>query len=115
MLRYTFTDAISMPLSAAEKQRRYRARRDQDPERRAKYLEWERKKWKRDREQGKKKSIHECSQREQRLQRRKWRQAQAKSRAAKKAVSVALSSVATPPVSPEQANQEEAGPSRSEQ
>ena len=103
-----------MPLSAAEKQRRYRARRDKDPERRAKYLEWEKKKWRKDIEQGRKKSIHECSEKAQRLQRRKWKQAQAKSRAAKKAVSVAVSSISTPPVSPEslQANQEEAGPSR---
>lgn len=111
---YTFTDYVSMPLSAAEKQRRYRARRDADPERRAKYLEWEKQKWRKDREnQGKKKTIEECSNREKRFQRRKWKAAQAKCRAAKKAASVLMS---TPPASPEsqQPDQQGAGPSRSE-
>lgn len=102
-----------MPLSAAEKQRRYRARRDQDPERRAKYLSWEKEKWRKDKEQGKKKSIKECSEREKRCQRRKWRIAQAKSRAAKKAVEVVVSSLSTPPLS-KTPNQQEAGPSRLE-
>ncbi|XP_062394767.1 uncharacterized protein LOC134082795 isoform X1 [Sardina pilchardus] len=69
------------PLSAAEKQRRYRARRDANPERRANYLEWERRKWKRDRELGKKKLVHECSVSEQRTIRGRWKLAKAKSRA----------------------------------
>ena len=34
----TLTDVSREPLSAAERQRRYRARRDADPKRRAKYL-----------------------------------------------------------------------------
>ena len=47
------------------------------------------------------KTIHECSERQRRSQRRKWREAQAKSRAAKKAASVAINSLFTTPVSPE--------------
>lgn len=44
-----------MPLSAAEKQRRYRERRDNDPLRRAEYLEKERRKYRADLASGKKK------------------------------------------------------------
>lgn len=66
-----------MALSAAEKHKCYSARRDADPERRVKYLQSEKKKWRRDREQGKKKTVHELSERKQRLQRRKWQVAQA--------------------------------------
>ncbi|XP_041963903.1 uncharacterized protein LOC121721223 isoform X3 [Alosa sapidissima] len=85
------------PLSAAEKQRRYRARRDTNPERRAKYLEYERRKWKRDRELGKKKLVHECNVSEQMAIRRRWKLAKAKSRAAKDATAI----LSPPPVSPE--------------
>lgn len=55
-LLYTSTVVSNMPLTVAEMQRRYRARRDQDPERKEQYLLWEKKKYKRDREQGKKKA-----------------------------------------------------------
>ncbi|XP_048117714.1 uncharacterized protein LOC125306410 isoform X2 [Alosa alosa] len=85
------------PLSAAEKQRRYRARRDTNPERRAKYLEYERRKWKRDRELGKKKLVHECNVSEQMAIRSRWKLAKAKSRAAKDATAI----LSPPPVSPE--------------
>ncbi len=61
------------PLSAAERQRRYRARRDADPERRQKYLESEHQRWKRDVEQGKKKKISDLSERGKRQLRKKWR------------------------------------------
>lgn len=37
-----------MPLSAAEKQRRYKERRDNDPLRRAEYLEKEKRKYRAD-------------------------------------------------------------------
>ncbi|KAK0139481.1 hypothetical protein N1851_023799 [Merluccius polli] len=91
-----------MPLTAAEKQRRYRARRDQDQERREQYILWEKEKYKRDREQGKKKSIEECNEAEKVLRRRRWRADQAKTSAARKATAAAVNSLYTPPESPEQ-------------
>ncbi len=48
-----YFDFVRMPLSAAEKQRRYRQRRDADPERREAYLGKERAKWRKDRDTGK--------------------------------------------------------------
>ena len=51
-------------LSAAERQCRYRAKRDADPERRAQYLEKEREKWQQDHETGKKKKAKDLSERE---------------------------------------------------
>lgn len=61
-------------LSAAEIQQRYRAKRDADPERRARYLQKEREKWQQDRETGKKKRIADLTEREKRAQRKKWRE-----------------------------------------
>ncbi|XP_049336472.1 uncharacterized protein LOC111193354 isoform X2 [Astyanax mexicanus] len=65
--------SITSPVSAAEKQRRYRARRDADPERRQKYLQYERQRWRRDLQQGKKKIISDLSELERIQQRYKWR------------------------------------------
>lgn len=103
----TLSDVSRKPLSAAEKQKRYRARRDADPERRANYLESEKRRWKRDRELGKRKLIHERSVSEQRVIRRRWRLAKEKSRAAKFEIDI----LSTPPVSPEyqQPHLQEAG------
>jgi len=39
-LLYTFTVVSNVPIIAAEKQRRFRTHRDQDPERREWYLQW---------------------------------------------------------------------------
>ncbi len=61
------------PLSAADRQRRCRARRDADTERKQKYLESERQRWRRDVEQGKKKKISDLSERGKRQLRKKWR------------------------------------------
>ena len=116
---YTFTVVSNMPLTAAEKQRRYRARKDQDQERRKHYLLQEKEKYKRDREQGKKKSIEECNEAEKVLRRRRWRADQEKTSAARKATAAAVNSLSTPPESPESDHQEvarqEPGPSRLEQ
>ena len=71
----TFADrsvSIMAPLSAAERQRRCRARRVADTERKQKYLESERQRWRRDVEQGKKK-ISDLSERGKRQLRKKWR------------------------------------------
>lgn len=55
-------------------QHRYRAKRDADPERRAEYLQKEREKWQRDQETGEKKKFADLSERDQRAQRKKWKQ-----------------------------------------
>ncbi|KAG7509526.1 hypothetical protein JOB18_046864 [Solea senegalensis] len=59
------------PLSAAEKQRCYRARRDADPEKRAQYLNKEKERWRSDREEGRKRKASDLSEREKRAQRKK--------------------------------------------
>ena len=63
-------------LSNAEKQRRYREARGADPERRAAYLTKKREKYRKDLEQGKRKSIKEMTKREQRRQRKEWQKNQ---------------------------------------
>ena len=62
------------PLSAKETQRRYRARRDADPVKREEYLNKEKDKWRRDREEGRKKKVVDLSRRELREQRKKWKE-----------------------------------------
>ncbi len=64
------------PLSAADRQRRCRARRDADIERKQKYLESERQRWRRDVEQGKKKKISDLSERGKRQLRKKLEEAE---------------------------------------
>ena len=56
-----------MPLSAAEKQRRYRQRRDADQARRAEYLEKEKGRYRQLKETGKRKTKNEMTARELRL------------------------------------------------
>ena len=63
-------------LTAAEKQRRYRAKRDSDPDRRAIYLDKERLAWQKKKATGDVKSIHELSERAKRAKRKQWRDAQ---------------------------------------
>lgn len=65
-----------MVLSAAEKQRRYRQKRDSDPIRRAEYLAKSIQKYQSDKSVGKRKSINEMTQRDQRMARKQWRQQQ---------------------------------------
>ena len=73
-----------MKSKGAEIARRYRERRDADPERKRKYLERERDKWKKDREAGKK-GVNELSEREKRAKRKKWREAKSRARARNRA------------------------------
>ncbi|KAI3353888.1 hypothetical protein L3Q82_005093 [Scortum barcoo] len=90
----TLTTASSCTtLSAAEKQRQYRARRDADEQRRQWYLEKEKEKWRKDIETGKKKRQKDRSMREQLAQRKKWREAHKRCNARKKA----LERLNTPP------------------
>lgn len=101
------------PSTAAERQRQYRARRNADPEKREKYLESERQRWRRNVETGKKKRITDLSEREQRQKRRKWRAAYKRS----KERAEALRNLTTPPQSPDHAPEQcpQPGSSRSGQ
>ncbi|XP_061540768.1 trichohyalin-like isoform X4 [Phycodurus eques] len=102
-----------MTSKGAEIARRYRERRDADPDRRRRYLEKERNKWKKHRETGKKKSVHELSEIEKWALRKKWREAKSQARARNRA-SASLQSE-TPSNFPADAafpqNQLEPGPS----
>ena len=62
-----------MPLTAAEKQRRYRERQRSNPLRYDKYLRKEQKRWKERKASGKIKLILDMTPRDQRQQRRKWK------------------------------------------
>lgn len=60
-----------MALSAAEKQRRYRQRRDADPNRIQQYLEKEKTKYRDDLALGKRKNVAQMSKREKRTIRKR--------------------------------------------
>ena len=101
------------PLSNAERQRRFRARRDADQERRQMYLESEQQRWRRDVEGGQKKLVKNLNERDQRQLRKKWREQNGR-RKQKKAM---LGAFHTPPesqenVQPGSADRHQAGPSR---
>lgn len=104
-----------MSLSAAEKQRRYQACRDGDPERRARCLEWENKKWRREKEQGKKNKTPRVPQERAEVTEKKMESSPGKEKGSKKG-SITCNHQSTPPVSPEsqQSDSQEAGPSRIE-
>lgn len=87
------------PTTASERQRQYRTRLKADPERREKYLQSERERWRRNVEAGKKKIICDLSEREQRQKRKAWRAAYKSSKERREA----LRNLTTPPQSPEQA------------
>ena len=65
---------------AAEKQKRYRERRDADPARRAQYLQSKRDTFIRDKKSGLRKPISALVSREKRVQRKDWRKAQQRCR-----------------------------------
>ena len=102
---------VGMSSKGAEAARRYRERRNADPDRRQQYLEKERAKWQKDRETGKKKGVNELSEREKRAKRKKWREAKRQARSRNKASAVLLSD--TPPSSSQETP--EPGPSRLDQ
>jgi len=85
-----------MALSAAEKQRRYRERRDADLERRQKYLDKKKAKYRQDLAIGKRKNIAQMSERQERTMRRRWRQQKQDLKERKQM----LENLVTPPVSP---------------
>lgn len=84
-------------LSAAEKQRRYRARRDADSERRETYLKKEQQKYWEDIASGKKKTVSNISEEEKRIRRKKWRETYHRIKSRKET----LKHPNTPPASPQ--------------
>ncbi|KAL4005767.1 hypothetical protein ACER0C_005480 [Sarotherodon galilaeus] len=97
-------DASKMaPTTAAERQRKYRERLKADPERRERYLQSERERWRKNVEAGKKKTINELSKREQRKKRKMWRAAYHRSKERKEV----LKNLSTPPQSPDQGDHPE--------
>ena len=91
-----------MALSAAEKQRLYRARRDADPERRARHIQKEKKRWEARKLTGDPhaKSIGDMTERQKRHVRRYWKIERARNRKEMKERKKHLDNMATPPSSP---------------
>ena len=61
------------PLTNAERQQRYREKRDADPTRRAEYLLSEQDRYLKDKAQGRKKCVKDMTPREHRKQKKAWR------------------------------------------
>jgi len=96
-----------MPLSAAEKQRRYRQKRDLEPERRIDYLEKQKQKYIDDLEVGKKKHIAKINERDKRQLRKLWRKKKAEYRKGRKEQVKKLQCLPTPESSPSHTPQHE--------
>ncbi|KAL7377922.1 hypothetical protein ABVT39_006238 [Epinephelus coioides] len=90
-----------MKLSAAEKQRQYRARRNADPERRAAYLQKNRETWHENKKLGKVKTMKDLSEREKRRKRAYWRRAQRQSRERKQVIEHQVTPLQSPDVDPQ--------------
>lgn len=90
-----------MRLSAAEKQRRYRARRDADTKRRAAYLHKHRETWHENKKRGKVKAVKDLSEREKRRKRAYWRSAQRRTRERKQVVENQVTPTQSPEVDPQ--------------
>ena len=89
-----------MALSAAEKQRRYRQKRDADPERRQQWLRYQKEKYKLDKRQGKKILVKDMTSRERRMEKKKWKKRQQKCRERQKHLKQQETPPSTPVVSP---------------
>lgn len=83
-------------LSNAERQRRWRAKQMATAEGRQKYLQEEKARYRRRKEQGKLKSIQEMSNNQQRSTRRRWRKATKAYRERRRAVERLLTPVINP-------------------
>ena len=86
-----------MALTAAEKQRRFRARRDQDPEKRARHLAKRREKYRKEVNDGVRPSMASLSERQKRALRKKWRKDKRDLRQRQKLAALTLN---TPPSTP---------------
>ena len=86
-----------MALTAAEKQRRFRARRDQDPEKRARHLAKRRDKYRKEVTDGVRPPMASLSERQKRALRKKWRKDKRDLRQRQKLAALTLN---TPPSTP---------------
>lgn len=75
-----------MPMSNAERQRKYRERRDQDIEKRQAYLNKEKTRYVEDKVSGRKKGVKDMTEREKRTKRKQWKEQKRKVRAELKAI-----------------------------
>ena len=89
-------------LTPAEKQRRYREKRDMDPEKRAAYLKKEQEKYLRDKQSGKKKSVADMTNREHRSAKKIWREKKKAQRAQNKPNQTSLITTPSPSTPKEQ-------------
>lgn len=92
--------ALQMALSAAEKQRRYRQRRDADSETRKQYLQKEKEKYEKDKALGKKKLVKDLSKRQHRALKKQWREYKRVQKMKRNEVQTMINM--TPPHSPEE-------------
>lgn len=104
LIQYFIYFRINMALTNAEKQRRYRERRDMDPSRREEHLKKRNEKYKNDVQVGRLKKISDMTPREQRKQRKEWRKIKQNQRRKKKKQEV---KALTPPSSPVDISQRE--------
>jgi len=77
---YTYNISGKMPLTAADKQRLYRMRRDADPERRALYLQKRQETYKQELTRRKRKLVKDMTKREHRKMKKEWKQCKRASR-----------------------------------
>ena len=91
---------MSLRLSAAERQRLYRQRRDADPIKREAYLQKQKDTWVKRKQLGHVKSISELKDRAQRKLRKTWRMERSRNRKKRAFISAQLSAIETPPTSP---------------
>ena len=89
-----------MPMSNAERQRRFHERHDANVERRLQYLQESKEKYERDKAEGKRKSIKDMTEREKRHVRRVWRLQKKKQQKFRRANLEAQQNL-TPPETPE--------------
>ena len=82
-------------MSNAERQRKFRERRDADESRRREYLLKSKEKYRKDKTSGKRKLVKDMTEREKRHQRKLWRNQKRKDKERQKAL------LLTPPASPE--------------
>ena len=90
-----------MGLSNAERQRRFRQRRNADPQKRERYLKSGKERYKDDCKRGKIKPVSQMTDREKRAARKKWRNQKRKDRVRMKLATETLNKMYTPPLSPE--------------
>lgn len=93
-----------MGMSNAERQRRFRERRDADPETRQKYVQKGRERYRNDCKRGKVKQIAQMTDREKRVIRKQWRKQKQKDRLRQKEVKDSLVHLNTPISTPEHEN-----------